>query len=173
MPRHTPLITAALTCTLLLTGCAGNTTSSTTADSKNVARIKIPEKVKADTTITIGAPETQVALRLSGQIKKLPFKVEWANISGGPQAPRHSARMRWISARSRTSRRSTRTGPASAQDRRLEVPPGSAQPRHLPARHRARRRASAPWPTCAARRSPTARGRPRARWCCGCCARRD
>jgi len=85
MPRHTPLLTAALACTLLLAGCAGNTASSTTADSKNVAHIKIPEKVKASTSITIGAPETQVALKLSGQIKKLPFKVKWANISGGPQ----------------------------------------------------------------------------------------
>ncbi len=85
MPRHAPLAMAALTCTLLLAGCAENTTSSTTADSENVAHIKIPDKVKASTTITVGAPDIQVALKLSGQLDKLPFKVKWANISGGPQ----------------------------------------------------------------------------------------
>ncbi|MFD0448545.1 hypothetical protein ACFQ10_49200 [Streptomyces indonesiensis] len=85
MPRLAPPILIALTCASLLVGCADNTTSSTTADSKNLAHVKIPEKVKAETSITVGAPDTQVALKLSGQLDKLPFKVKWANISGGPQ----------------------------------------------------------------------------------------
>lgn len=85
MPRLAPLILTALTCASLLVGCADNTTSSTAADSENLAHIEIPEKVKANTSITVGAPDTQVALKLSGQIDKLPFKVKWANISGGPQ----------------------------------------------------------------------------------------
>ncbi|WP_284284122.1 hypothetical protein [Mesorhizobium amorphae] len=35
--------------------------------------------------LRIGDPETQRALELSGLIGQLPFKVEWANISGGPR----------------------------------------------------------------------------------------
>jgi sulfonate transport system substrate-binding protein len=44
----------------------------------------IPDHVPAGTTLTIGDPITQQALTLSGEINKLPFKVVWANISGGP-----------------------------------------------------------------------------------------
>jgi sulfonate transport system substrate-binding protein len=45
----------------------------------------IPQKIPPDTTLTIGDPETQKALELSREVDKLPFKVTWANISGGPQ----------------------------------------------------------------------------------------
>lgn len=45
----------------------------------------IPDQVPPGTTLTIGDPITQEALTLSGQINKLPFKVVWANISGGPR----------------------------------------------------------------------------------------
>jgi sulfonate transport system substrate-binding protein len=45
----------------------------------------IPDKVPAGTTLTIGDPITQQALILSGEINKLPFRVVWANISGGPR----------------------------------------------------------------------------------------
>lgn len=41
--------------------------------------------MSSGTSITVGAPDLKVALELSGQIDKLPFKVKWANISGGPQ----------------------------------------------------------------------------------------
>ncbi|MFD4646603.1 ABC transporter substrate-binding protein [Streptomyces sp. NPDC058441] len=68
---------------LLLTACVSTTQS--TAASENVAAKKIPAKVSAGTSLTIGAPDLKVALELSGQIDKLPFKVKWANISGGPQ----------------------------------------------------------------------------------------
>ncbi|MEI9997431.1 MAG: ABC transporter substrate-binding protein [Rhizomicrobium sp.] len=39
----------------------------------------------ANVTLAIGDPITQKALELSGEIDHLPFKVQWANISGGPQ----------------------------------------------------------------------------------------
>ncbi|MFG2648822.1 ABC transporter substrate-binding protein [Streptomyces sp. NPDC048436] len=85
MPTHIrAALSAALLAPLLLAGCAGNTSSTTTVDAKKVSA-KIPEKVDPDTTLTIGAPEIQVALKLSGQLDKIPFKVKWANISGGPQ----------------------------------------------------------------------------------------
>ena len=44
----------------------------------------LPGKVPPGTTLTIGDPITQKALTLSGEVHKLPFKVTWANISGGP-----------------------------------------------------------------------------------------
>lgn len=76
-------VVGSLATALLLTSCANN--STTTSGSQNVASKKIPAKVSADTTLTVGAPTLKVALELSGQIDKLPFKVKWANISGGPQ----------------------------------------------------------------------------------------
>src|SRR5262245_15052857 len=45
----------------------------------------LPAAVPPGTTLVIGDPTTQKALQLSGEIDKLPFKVEWANISGGPR----------------------------------------------------------------------------------------
>ena len=44
----------------------------------------IPASVAPSTRLVIGDPTTEKALILSGLIDKLPFKVEWANISGGP-----------------------------------------------------------------------------------------
>ncbi|RWI85017.1 MAG: ABC transporter [Mesorhizobium sp.] len=46
---------------------------------------KLPTTIPEGTVLRIGDPETQRALELSGLIDQLPFKVEWANISGGPQ----------------------------------------------------------------------------------------
>lgn len=43
------------------------------------------DTVPEGTVLRIGDPKTQRALELSGEIAKLPFKVEWANISGGPR----------------------------------------------------------------------------------------
>ncbi|MDT0609238.1 ABC transporter substrate-binding protein [Streptomyces lancefieldiae] len=68
---------------LALTGCVAPPQS--TASSKDVSGDKIPAAVARDTTLTVGAPDLKVALELSGQIDELPFKVKWANISGGPQ----------------------------------------------------------------------------------------
>lgn len=39
----------------------------------------------ASTVLRIGDPKTQRALELSGEVKNLPFKVEWLNLSGGPR----------------------------------------------------------------------------------------
>lgn len=44
----------------------------------------IPAAVPAGTTLVVGDPATQRALEYTGWIKELPFKVQWANISGGP-----------------------------------------------------------------------------------------
>ena len=45
----------------------------------------IPDHIAPGTKFVIGDPATQKALELSGAAAKLPFTVEWANISGGPQ----------------------------------------------------------------------------------------
>lgn len=45
----------------------------------------ISNTVPPGTTLRIGDPKTQRALELSGEAEKLPFKVQWANISGGPR----------------------------------------------------------------------------------------
>lgn len=78
------LLATVLISSAVLTGCADNT-ATTTASSKDLSDVEIPTTVDPDTRITIGSPEIQVALKLSGQIDKLPFKVKWANLSGGPQ----------------------------------------------------------------------------------------
>lgn len=74
---------AAFFVALPLTSCAD--TSSTTAVGKDVSGEKIPARVSPDTSLTVGSRDIKVALELSGQIDKLPFKVKWANISGGPK----------------------------------------------------------------------------------------
>ncbi|MEV8341491.1 ABC transporter substrate-binding protein [Streptomyces niveus] len=84
-PRAAVLLATVLTLSAaVLTGCADNT-ATTTASSKDLSDVEIPKTVDPDTEITVGSPEIQVALKLSGQIDKLPFKVKWANLSGGPQ----------------------------------------------------------------------------------------
>jgi sulfonate transport system substrate-binding protein len=45
----------------------------------------LPDKIAPGTKLVIGDPAVRVALTLSGEISKLPFTAEWANISGGPQ----------------------------------------------------------------------------------------
>ena len=77
-------LSAALLTPLLLTGCADNTSATATVHAEKVSA-KIPGTLDPDTELTIGSPEVQVALKLSGQLDKIPFKVKWANISGGPQ----------------------------------------------------------------------------------------
>ncbi|MEV8397789.1 ABC transporter substrate-binding protein [Streptomyces niveus] len=84
-PRAAVLLATVLTLSAaVLTGCADNT-ATTTASSKDLSDVEIPKTVDPDTEITVGSPEIQVALKLSGQIDKIPFKVKWANLSGGPQ----------------------------------------------------------------------------------------
>jgi sulfonate transport system substrate-binding protein len=45
----------------------------------------LPTSVPKGTTIVVGDPVTQVALQLSGELKKFTYPVKFANISGGPQ----------------------------------------------------------------------------------------
>ena len=45
----------------------------------------IPGKGAKQTVLRVGDPQTQVALELSGLGKDLPFKVQWANLQGGPE----------------------------------------------------------------------------------------
>jgi sulfonate transport system substrate-binding protein len=78
------LLAAAPALALLLSSCALDNTQNA-ASSEELAGRKIPAEVSQDTELIVGSPSLQVALQLSGQIDKLPFKVEWANISGGPQ----------------------------------------------------------------------------------------
>jgi sulfonate transport system substrate-binding protein len=45
----------------------------------------LPTDVPKSTELVVGDPQTEVALQLSGEIKKFSFPVKFANISGGPQ----------------------------------------------------------------------------------------
>lgn len=44
----------------------------------------IPAELPRETRLVIGDPTVQKQLQLSGDIDKLPFRVEWQNVSGGP-----------------------------------------------------------------------------------------
>ncbi|RKN05664.1 PhnD/SsuA/transferrin family substrate-binding protein [Streptomyces radicis] len=87
MPRNirSRLGAALLALALLpaLASCAEDDEAS--ASAAELADVPIPEDVDPDTTLTIGAPESEVALKLSGLVDELPFRVEWANLSGGPE----------------------------------------------------------------------------------------
>ncbi|MDQ0689462.1 ABC transporter substrate-binding protein [Arthrobacter sp. W4I7] len=69
----------------LLTACGGSATAGNPAvDQASLA--PLATSVPAGTTIKVGDPTVKVALELSGLNKELDgFKVEFANISGGPQ----------------------------------------------------------------------------------------
>lgn len=74
---------AALTVLTALTACGGNGSGATLALSE-----ALPDKVPSGTVIRIGDPEIQAIVRASGLDKELTAagaKIEWANISGGPQ----------------------------------------------------------------------------------------
>jgi sulfonate transport system substrate-binding protein len=67
-----------------LTGC-GSSDPGATLD----LTAALPEKVPSDTVIRIGDPEVQADVQAAGLDKQLTdagVKVEWANISGGPQS---------------------------------------------------------------------------------------
>ena len=68
----------------LLTACGGAPAASGEPASQS-APAPLGTSVPPGTTIKVGDPTIRVALELSGLIKELGFKVEFANISGGPQ----------------------------------------------------------------------------------------
>jgi len=45
----------------------------------------IPAQFPAETRLALGDPQVRKQLALMGELDKLPFSVEWANISGGPE----------------------------------------------------------------------------------------
>jgi len=54
------------------------------ADAGLALDAAIPDSVPPGTTLVVGAPTYGLALKLSGELEKLPFKLEIANITGGP-----------------------------------------------------------------------------------------
>ncbi len=83
-PLRTVLVGALLAALAVLGACG---TSTDQAATKNAAATTAPlsTTVPKGTKLVIGDPATKVALELSGEIDKLSFDAEWANISGGPQ----------------------------------------------------------------------------------------
>ncbi|MFB9313919.1 ABC transporter substrate-binding protein [Nocardioides plantarum] len=81
-PRRLRLaaLTVVVVAPFALAGCGGEE-----AGPKLEQSAAIPDEIPKDTVLRIGDPATQVALELSGLDDELPFKVEWANISGGPK----------------------------------------------------------------------------------------
>lgn len=67
----------------LLSACGG--TSAASGKGELPLSAPLPTTVPKGTHIVVGDPATQVALELSGEIKKFSYKVKFANISGGPQ----------------------------------------------------------------------------------------
>jgi sulfonate transport system substrate-binding protein len=82
-PRRPGWLAVLLLAPLALGGCATDEAASVSAEE--LAETPIPDAVDPDLTLTVGTPETRVAFELSGLVEELPFRVEWANISGGPQ----------------------------------------------------------------------------------------
>jgi sulfonate transport system substrate-binding protein len=84
--RPTPLrgaavlvLLAALACVAAACGAKSDTGATVALDAP------VASNVPTDTTITVGDPVTQVALETSGLLKKIPFHITFANLSGGPQ----------------------------------------------------------------------------------------
>ncbi|MBO0843644.1 MAG: ABC transporter substrate-binding protein, partial [Nocardioides sp.] len=85
-PRQTTLAGLAVVASFALAACGSADAAS---GPKLAADAPLPTKVPAGTTIRIGDPAVQVALQTSGldkQLKDAGVKVEWANISGGPDS---------------------------------------------------------------------------------------
>ncbi|KYG07988.1 ABC transporter [Sorangium cellulosum] len=74
------LVLAAL---LALPGCKREGEAS--AGPRLALDAAIPAEFPRETRLSIGDPTVQKQLQLSGDIDRLPFRVDWQNISGGPQ----------------------------------------------------------------------------------------
>lgn len=82
-PRRTALAGVAVL-TTTLTACGGSGSGDTLALSAS-----LPDKVPSGTVIRIGDPSIQAIVQASGlgtELTAAGVKVEWANISGGPQS---------------------------------------------------------------------------------------
>ena len=83
-PPRTALAAAAVVLAAALTACGGNDPGATLE-----LTAALPERVPDGTEIRIGDPTIQAILTASGLDKQLTdagVRVEWANISGGPQS---------------------------------------------------------------------------------------
>jgi sulfonate transport system substrate-binding protein len=68
-----------------LTSALGLALSSGAVRGESPTAPPIPTQFPKDTSLVIGDPATHTALELSGLAKELPFRAQWANMSGGPQ----------------------------------------------------------------------------------------
>jgi sulfonate transport system substrate-binding protein len=79
---------SALTALALLavaTGCGGAAKAGDDAAGKLSLDAPLPTTVPDGAKIVVGDPQTEVALKLSGQYDKVSKYVQFANLSGGPQ----------------------------------------------------------------------------------------
>jgi len=67
----------------VLSGLVGGAVTFATSPVK-AAEPPIPDMVPAGTSLTVGGPTLQTMFRLSGELAKLPFKVDFTTFSGGP-----------------------------------------------------------------------------------------
>jgi len=82
MFRNITTLCAALAITLALQGCGDRSGAPAGRFSLDAP---LPEKVPPGVQLVIGDPITQAVLEHNGWDKDLPFKVEWAQMAGGPQ----------------------------------------------------------------------------------------
>ncbi len=79
--RHAVALALLAALALVATACGAKSDTATTV----ALDAPVSSTVPSDTTITVGDPVTQVALETSGLLKKIPFHITFANLSGGPQ----------------------------------------------------------------------------------------
>jgi sulfonate transport system substrate-binding protein len=68
---------------LTLTSCARDAAHG--SGPKLALDAPLPREVPAETRLRIGDPKVQKQLQLSGLISRIPFQVDWQNVTGGPQ----------------------------------------------------------------------------------------
>ena len=160
------MLTAALTASTL----AGCGSGGGDAGPKLGLDEPLPQSVPQGTVLRIGDPTTEVALSSPARSTRCRSSSSSPTSAAARRPPRRSGPRRSTSARSRTSRRSTPPGPGCTS---RSSPPSSARTR---SNHPIYQLGIAPGVDgedargpARARRSPTAPGRRRARWSCGCC----
>jgi sulfonate transport system substrate-binding protein len=79
----TLLATAALIA--LVAACGGPSTAAGGGEGALALTAALPRSVPENTTLVVGDPQVEQALRLSGELDKFTFTVTFANVSGGPQ----------------------------------------------------------------------------------------
>jgi len=84
--RRRPALVAVATIPLVvLLGACGGTSTAAGGGPALAPDAPLPTSVAEGTTIVVGDPQVEQALRLSGELDKFTFPVTFANISGGPQ----------------------------------------------------------------------------------------